>query len=153
MLEPPDLSFGRDLSSNPCVSEGEAADQLEFARCQKKPPSDLGFSAGYARLTNILARELLAGVGLALPLLTGGRIECQEVQTETPFRLLEARGGAAATGGVGDQERVVQTQETVDSFAGFRLQTMYAPKSGPTCGRALSGTNRDSCRIDRSTAE
>jgi outer membrane protein TolC len=69
-----------------------AAEQLELARSQKKPLLNLAFSGGYARFTNVLARQLLAGgVGLALPLFTGGRIEGQEEETEAQLRLLDAR--------------------------------------------------------------
>src|SRR6266852_1199826 len=53
-----------------------AAEQLEWAKSQKKPLLNLAFTGGYARFTNVLARQLLAGgAGLALPLFTGGRIE------------------------------------------------------------------------------
>ena len=55
------------------------------------PADRVNIALQYARLTTILARELLAGVGLTLPLLSGGRIECQEVQTEKQLRFLERR--------------------------------------------------------------
>jgi outer membrane protein TolC len=43
-------------------SEREAANErLLFARSQKKPLLNLVFSGGYARFTNVLARQLLAG--------------------------------------------------------------------------------------------
>jgi outer membrane protein TolC len=45
-----------------------AEERLEFTRSQKKPLLNLVFTGGYARFTNVLARELLAtGAGLALP--------------------------------------------------------------------------------------
>src|SRR5260370_1458994 len=60
-----------------------AAAQLEFAKSQKKPLLNLAFTGGYARFTNVLARQLLAGgAGLALPLFTGGRIEGEGEGTE-----------------------------------------------------------------------
>lgn len=73
--------------------EREAAqERLEFARSQKKPVLNLAFSGGYARFTNILARELLAGgAGLALPLFTGGRIEGQEQEAEAQLRVMDNR--------------------------------------------------------------
>ncbi len=58
-----------------------AAEQLEFAKSQKKPLLNLAFTGGFARFTNVLARQLVAGgAGLALPLFTGGRIEGQEAE-------------------------------------------------------------------------
>jgi outer membrane protein len=73
--------------------EREAAqERLEFIRSQRRPVLNLAFSGGYARFTNVLARELLAGgAGLALPLFTGGRIEGQEQEAEAQLRVLESR--------------------------------------------------------------
>jgi outer membrane protein TolC len=69
-----------------------AEERLEFARSQKKPLLNLAFTGGYARFSNVLARELLAtGAGLALPLLTGGRIEGQEEEAQAQLRSLESR--------------------------------------------------------------
>jgi outer membrane protein TolC len=74
-------------------SERQAAEErLEFIRSQKKPILNLVFSGGYARFTDIIARQLLAGgVGLALPLFTGGRIEGQVEEAEAQLRVLESR--------------------------------------------------------------
>src|SRR5260370_39681270 len=53
---------------------------------------NLAFTGGYARFTNVLARQLLAGgAGLALPLFTWGRIEGQEDEAEAQLRALECR--------------------------------------------------------------
>jgi outer membrane protein TolC len=73
--------------------EHEAAEKrLEFTRSLKKPLLNLAFSGGYARFSNVLARELVAtGAGLALPLFTGGRIEGQEEEAQSQLRSLESR--------------------------------------------------------------
>ncbi len=69
-----------------------AAEQLELARSQKKPLLNLAFSGGYARFTNVLARQLVAGgAGLVLPLFTGGRIEGQQEEAEAQLRVLDDR--------------------------------------------------------------
>jgi len=69
-----------------------AEERLEFTRSQKKPLLNLAFTGGYARFSNVLARELLAtGAGLALPLFTGGRIEGQEEEAQAQLRSLESR--------------------------------------------------------------
>jgi outer membrane protein TolC len=69
-----------------------AAEHLQFAKSQKKPLLNLAFSGGYARFTNVLARQLLSGgAGLALPLFTGGRIEGQEEEAEAQLHGLESR--------------------------------------------------------------
>lgn len=73
--------------------EREAAQEwLEYVRSLKKPLLNLAFSGGYARFTNVLARELLAGgAGLVFPLFTGGRIEGQEQEAEAQLRNVESR--------------------------------------------------------------
>jgi outer membrane protein len=107
VLEPPEPSLPRLESVDSLIHEAmrtrpelqashferEAAEErLEFIRSQKKPLLNLAFSGGYARFTNILARELLAGgAGLALPLFTGGRIEGQEEESEAQMRVLVSR--------------------------------------------------------------
>ena len=50
------------------------------------------FTGGYARLTDVLARQLLAGgAGLVLPVYTGGRLRSQIEEAEAALRALEAR--------------------------------------------------------------
>ncbi len=69
-----------------------AAEQLELARSRKKPLLNLAFTGGYARFTNVLARQLFAGgAGLVMPLFTGGRIEGQQEEAEAQLRVLDDR--------------------------------------------------------------
>src|SRR5439155_18705513 len=107
LLEPPDLAVPDLEPIESLVEEAvrlrpelqpsrlqreAAAEQLEFVRSQKKPLLNLVFSGGYARFTNVLARQLLAGgAGLVLPLFTGGRIEGQEEEAAAQLRFLESR--------------------------------------------------------------
>lgn len=107
ILEAPDVSVPKLEPVESWIEEGlrarpelqslrlekeAAAEQLEWAKSQKKPLLNLAFTGGYARFTNLLARELLAGgAGLAMPLFTGGRIEGQEEEAEAQLRVLEAR--------------------------------------------------------------
>jgi len=107
VLESPDLSAPKLEPLDPLVEEAfrvrpefqtlrfdreAAAEQLELARSQKKPLLNLAFSGGYARFTNVLARQLVAGgAGLVLPLFTGGRIEGQQEEAEAQLRVLDDR--------------------------------------------------------------
>ena len=105
-----------------------AAEQLEFARSQKKPFLNLAFSGGYARFTNVLARELLAGgAGLALPLVTGDRIDGQIEEAEAQVRVLESREEALKQQ-VALKVRTawLQLQNAIDSLPMLRLQAKYA---------------------------
>ncbi len=69
-----------------------AAEEVALARSQRKPSLSLAFSGGYARFTNVLARQLLAGgAGLVLPLYTGGSIEGRIEESEARLRRLDAR--------------------------------------------------------------
>ncbi|MBI3471386.1 MAG: TolC family protein [Candidatus Solibacter usitatus] len=74
-------------------AEHEAAlEAVALARSQRKPFLSFVFSSGYARFTNVLARQLLAGgAGLILPLFTGGNLEGQLEETEARLRRLESR--------------------------------------------------------------
>lgn len=69
-----------------------AKERLEYVRSLKKPLLNLVFSGGYARFTDVLARQLLAGgAGLVLPLFTGGRIEGQEEEAQAELRAADSR--------------------------------------------------------------
>ncbi len=63
---------------------------VALARSQRKPILSLAFAGGYARFTNVLARQLTAGgAGLILPLFTGGRLEGQIEEAEARVRTIE----------------------------------------------------------------
>ncbi len=105
-----------------------AAEQLEWARSQKKPLLNLAFSGGYARFTNALARQLLAGgAGLALPLFTGGRIEGQEEEAEAQLHGLESREESLKQQ-VALEIRTgwFRLRNATDSLPVLHLQTEYA---------------------------
>src|SRR5713101_2989220 len=105
-----------------------ATEQLEFAKSQKKPLLNLAFSGGYARFTNVLARQLLAGgAGLALPLFTGGRIEGQEDEAAAQLRVLEAREESLKQQ-VALEIRTAwfRLKNAIDSVPVLHLQTEYA---------------------------
>ena len=105
-----------------------AEEQLEFAKSQKKPLLSLAFSGGYARFTNVLARQLLAGgAGLALPLFTGGRIEGQEDEAEAQLHGLESREESLKQQ-VALQIRTAwfQVKNAIDSLPVLHLAAEYA---------------------------
>jgi outer membrane protein len=105
-----------------------AGEQLEFAKSQKKPLLNLAFSGGYARFTNVLARQLLAGgAGLALPLFTGGRIEGQEEEAEAQLHGLESREESLKQQ-VTLEIRTAwfRLRNAIDSLPVLHLQTEYA---------------------------
>ena len=71
---------------------GAAEEAVEFVRSQKRPLLALAFSGGYARFSNLLARQLLSGgAGLILPLFTGGRIEGQIDEAQAQLQIAESR--------------------------------------------------------------
>ena len=74
-------------------AEREAAvEAVNLARSQRKPMLSFFFSGGYARFTNVLARQLLAvGTGLYLPIFTWGKLEGQLEEAEARLRLLDSR--------------------------------------------------------------
>ncbi len=105
-----------------------AAEQLEWARSQKKPLLNLAFTGGYARFTNVLARQLLAGgAGLAMPLFTGGRIEGQEEEAEAQLHGLESREESLKQQ-VALEIRTAwfRLRNATDSLPMLHLQTEYA---------------------------
>jgi outer membrane protein len=105
-----------------------AGEQLEFAKSEKKPLVNLAFSGGYARFTNVLARQLLAGgAGLALPLFTGGRIEGQEEEAEAQLHGLESREESLKQQ-VALEVRTAwfRLKNAIDSLLVLHLQTEYA---------------------------
>ena len=69
-----------------------AAEAVRLARSQRRPLLGMVFTGGYARFTNVLARQLLAtGAGLAFPLFTGGRLEGQIEEAEAHEAALDSR--------------------------------------------------------------
>jgi len=105
-----------------------AAEQVEFVKSQKKPLLNFAFSGGYARFTDVLARQLLAGgAGLALPLFTGGRIEGQVEEAEAQLRVLDSREELLKQQ-IALEVRAawLQLKNAIDSLPTLRLQTEYA---------------------------
>ncbi len=105
-----------------------ATEQLEFAKSQKKPLLNLAFTGGYARFTNVLARQLVAGgAGLALPLFTGGRIEGQEEEAEAQLHGLESREESLKQQ-IALEIRTAwfRLKNAIDSLPVLQLQTEYA---------------------------
>ena len=74
-------------------AERRAAEEaLELARSQRKPLLGMTFSGGWARFTDVMASQLMAGgAGLILPLFTGGRLEGQIEEADAVLRLTESR--------------------------------------------------------------
>src|SRR5260370_22200320 len=69
-----------------------AEENVQLARSQRKPLLGFSFSGGYARFSNILARELTAaGAGLIVPLFTGGRLEGAIEEAEAQLAIVDAR--------------------------------------------------------------
>jgi len=69
-----------------------AAESIRLAQSQRKPMLSFFFSGGYARFTNVLARQLLAlGTGLSFPILTWGKLEGQIEEAEARKRVLDNR--------------------------------------------------------------
>lgn len=67
-----------------------AAESIRLARSQRKPVLSFFFSGGYARFTNVLARQLLAlGTGLSIPIFTWGKLEGQVEEAEAHKRVLD----------------------------------------------------------------
>lgn len=113
-----------------------AAEQLEWAKSQKRPLLNLAFTGGYARFTNVLARQLLAGgAGLALPLFTGGRIEGQEQEAQAQLGVLEAREDSLKQQ-VAFEIRTAwfRLKNAFDSLPVFRLQSEYARSAARLAG-------------------
>ncbi|MBI3682625.1 MAG: TolC family protein [Acidobacteria bacterium] len=75
------------------AAEREAlAEKVRLARSQRKPQFSLAFAGGYARFTDVKAEQLMAtGLGLGLPLFTGGRLEGQIQEAKAAVRVLESR--------------------------------------------------------------
>jgi outer membrane protein TolC len=74
-------------------AERSAAEEaLDLARSQRKPLLGMTFSGGWARVTDVMASQLMAGgAGLILPLFTGGRLEGQIEEADAALRLTESR--------------------------------------------------------------
>jgi outer membrane protein len=143
VLEPLDLSVPKLEPLEPLITEAfrlrpelqslrfereAVAEQVEFAKSQKKPLLNLAFSGGYARFTNVLARQLLAGgAGLALPLFTGGRIEGQEEEAQAHLQMLESREESLKQQ-VALEVRTAwfHLQNAIDALPALHLQAEYA---------------------------
>ncbi len=143
VLEPPDLSIPEPKPLEALIPEAfqeraelrslhfelEAAiEQVEFAKSQRNPLLSMVFSGGYARFTNVLARQLVAGgAGLSLPLFTGGRIRGQEEEVEAQVRFLESREQSLRQQ-VALEIRTAwfHLKNVIDSLPVLHLQTEYA---------------------------
>ena|SRR3990172_302295 len=69
-----------------------ATEALLFAESQRKPMLSFAFSGGYARFTDVLARQLLAlGAGLYFPLYTGGDLEGRIEEARARLKTLESQ--------------------------------------------------------------
>jgi outer membrane protein TolC len=74
-------------------AERKAAEEsLELARSQRKPLFGMTFSGGWARVTDVMASQLMSGgAGLILPLFTGGRLEGQIEEAQADLRLTDSK--------------------------------------------------------------
>ncbi len=142
-LETPDLKVPEVESAGSLIDEAwrlrpelqslsserqAAAEQVEFVKSQRKPLLNLVFSGGYARFTDVLARQLLAGgAGLALPLFTGGRIEGQIEEAEAQLRVFDSREELLKQQ-IALEVRAawLQLKNAIDSLPTLRLQTEYS---------------------------
>jgi outer membrane protein TolC len=69
-----------------------AEESLELASSQRKPLFGMTFSGGWARVTDVMASQLMAGgAGLILPLFTGGRLEGQIEEAQADLRLTDSK--------------------------------------------------------------
>ncbi len=151
VLEPPDLGvppiepvesfIAEALGKRPDLQalrfEREAAaEQLQLVLSQKKPLLNLAFTGGYARFTDVLARELLAGgAGLALPLFTGGRIEGQKEEAEAQLRVLDSRQeGLKQQVTLEVRTAWFRLKNAIASLPVLRLQTEYARSAARIAG-------------------
>jgi len=95
--EPPEQLIEEAYRIRPEVTsmqaERSAAEEaLDLARSQRKPLLGMTFSGGWARFTDVMASQLMAGgAGLILPLFTGGRLEGQIEEADAALRLTESR--------------------------------------------------------------
>jgi outer membrane protein TolC len=73
------------------ATEREAAmEAVQLARSQRKPALSFFFSGGYARFTNVLARQLMVlGAGISLPVFTWGKLEGQAEEAEARLRWVD----------------------------------------------------------------
>ena len=119
-----------------------AQERLDLIRSQKKPLLNLVLTGGYARFTDVLARQLLAGgAGLALPLFTGGRIEGQAEEAQAELRAAESREETL-------KQRIAAEVRTAwyafENASGalpvIQVQAEYARNAAPAGRRALPGT-------------
>lgn len=71
---------------------GAAAERVAAAKSERKPASSLGAAGGFARLPNELAGQLVAiGLGLNVPVFSGGRLEGMIQEAEATLSVYESR--------------------------------------------------------------
>ncbi len=113
-----------------------AAEAVRLARSQRRPFLGLAFSGGYARFTNVLARQLLAaGAGLTLPLFTGGRLEGQIEEAEAHQGAVESRLEIERQQ-VALQTRVayLRLKNALDLIPALKAQSEYAREAARLAG-------------------
>ncbi len=113
-----------------------AAESLRLAQSQRKPMLSFFFSGGYARFTNVLARQLLAvGTGLSFPIFTWGKLEGQIDEAEARQRVLD------------NQYETLKLRVELETRTAF-LSLQYAVQSIKTL-RARSVFGREAERLAR----
>ena len=71
---------------------GAAAERVAAAKSERKPSFSLGAAGGFARLPNELAGQLVAiGLGLNVPVFSGGRLEGMIQEAEATLSVYESR--------------------------------------------------------------
>ncbi|MBI3698527.1 MAG: TolC family protein [Acidobacteria bacterium] len=110
-------------------AEREAvAESVQLARSRRKPFLSFVFSGGYARFTNVLARQLLAGgAGLLLPVFTGFQLEGEIEESEARLRLLESSIEELMQQiALETRTAYVQLQNGLQSLPALKLRAEYA---------------------------
>lgn len=115
-------------------AEREAvSESIRLARSQRKPILSFVFSGGYARFTETMASQLLAGgllaagAGLAMPLFTGFRLEGEIEEAEARLRLLDSRiEELTQQVALGTRTAYVQFQNALQSLPMLKVRTEYA---------------------------
>ncbi len=105
-----------------------AAEAIRLARSQRKPTLSFFFSGGYARFTNVLARQLLAlGTGLSLPIFTWGKLEGQIEEAEARRRVLDNQYEATKLGiGVETKTTFLRLQSALQSIETLKARAVFA---------------------------
>jgi outer membrane protein TolC len=114
-------------------AEQEAASEaIRLARSQRKPMLSFFFSGGYARFTNVLARQLLAvGTGLYLPIFTWGKLEGQLEEAEAHRRVLDSQYDALKFRiELETRTASLRLQNALQSLETLKSQVVFAREAG-----------------------